>query len=121
MSNNPNTKKRGVARTIIFKSSSLFKAVCLDFNIIEEAKTRDAVEKQIKEAIIGYIKNVCKNNLSDELLNRHAEKRYWNMYNKYLELLAKKDNKKINSENLNNIIKTSIFTMPINPKILCKA
>lgn len=119
MSNNFNTKKRGLARTIIFKSGSLFKAVCLDFDIIEEAKTREDVERQIREAIIGYIKNICKNNLNDELLNRHAEKRYWNMYYKYLELLTEKNSKKINTENFNEIAKTSFFTMPINSRVLC--
>lgn len=121
MSNNLNTKKRGVARTIIFRSGLLFKAVCLDFDIIEEAETREGVEEKIREAIIGYIKNVCKNNLSDELLNRHAEKRYWNMYYKYLELLAEKNAKKISNENFNEIAKTSFFTMPIDSKVLCGA
>ena len=62
-----NTKKRGVAKTIIFKNGRLFKAVCLDFDLIEEAKTREEVEKQIREAVNGYIKNVCKNNLDDAL------------------------------------------------------
>ena len=75
-----NTKKSGVARTIIFPFGKNYKAVCLDFDIIEEAKTREGVEKQIKEAVIGYIKNVCKNNLDDRLLNRHAEKKNCGVY-----------------------------------------
>ncbi|MBI5254599.1 hypothetical protein HY932_02360 [Candidatus Falkowbacteria bacterium] len=108
-----NTKRSGIARTIIFKSSRKFKAVCLDFDIIEEASTREAAEIQIKEAIIGYIKNVCKNKLDDKLLNRHAEKKYWDRYFKYLRLIEKPQ------RIVNNIESISMFTMPINAKMLC--
>ena len=72
-----NTKKAGTARAIIFQSGKSFKAVCLDFDIIEEASTMEKAEKKIREAVVGYIKNICKNNLDDSFLNRHAEKRYW--------------------------------------------
>ena len=50
----------GMVAQIGFPSGKNYKAVCLDFDIIEESKTREEVEKQIKEAIVGYIKNVCK-------------------------------------------------------------
>ena len=106
-----NTKRNGIVRTIIFKSGKLYKAVCLDFDIIEEAKTRDEVEVQIREAIAGYLENVCKNNLNDKLLNRRAEKKYWDMFEKYQKLTSKKDVLDIK----NNIInKTQIFTLPIS-------
>lgn len=77
MNNIFNTKKQGVVRTIIFKKGKVFEAVCLDFDLIEEAKTLVEAKNQIKEAVVGYVQNVCKNNLSDELLNRHADKKYW--------------------------------------------
>ena len=111
-----NTKRSGIARTIIFKIGKKFKAVCLDFDIIEEADTREVAELQIKEAIIGYIENVCKNKLDDKLLNRHAEKKYWERYNKYLRLI-KKPQKIINVESTSMF--TIPFTMPINAKMLC--
>lgn len=117
MNKNINTKKGGIARTIIFKSGKLFKAVCLDFDIIEEANTRSEVEIQIKEAVIGYIENVCKNNLDDSLLNRHADKKYWDLYNKYLKVIK---NNKI-EKNTSDINNTSIFTIPINSEITCYA
>jgi len=109
-----NTKKKGTARTIIFKSNKKYKAVCLDFNIIEEGDTREEVEESIKEAIIGYVENVCKNKLDDKLLNRHADEKYWKMYESYVKKISKP---KI-EDNLNE---TSIFTLPINRKRICSA
>jgi hypothetical protein len=119
MNNIFNTKKGGVVRTIIFKNGRSFKAVCLDFDIIEEAKTSREAEKQIKEAIIGYIKNIYKNKLDDALLNRPAEKKYWDMYNQYIEVLAEK-NKKKNVSNFSKMANASIFTMPINSSAMCQ-
>lgn len=116
-----NTKRSGLARIIIFKSRGFFKAVCLDFDIIEEADNRVEVEKNIREAVLGYIENICKNNLDEKLLNRRADKRYWNMYYKYLELIGKEKSKK--TFLVNNVINnTSFFTMPIKDRVseVCK-
>lgn len=108
-----NRKRKGVARTIIFKSGKKYKAVCLDFDIIEEAYTRDEVEKQIKEAIVGYIENICKNKLSDKLLNRYAEKKYWGMYHRLLKQIEGQEMLRAASNDI------SMFTLPINLKTSC--
>ncbi len=113
--NHLNSKKSGTARTIIFKKGKLYKAVCLDFDIIEESESREEVELMIKEAIVGYIKNICLNKLDDQLLNRHADDRYWQMYFKYLKTI---DAQKINTSQVKD---TSIFTIPINKKMFCPA
>jgi len=115
-----NTKKSGVARTIIFPSGKNYKAVCLDFDIVEEAKTGEEVERQIKEAIVGYIKNVCKNNLDDRLLNRHAEKKYWDIYYKHIERITKKE-KSPKANIVHPIDLTSMFTTPINLRAYCNS
>jgi hypothetical protein len=107
-----NNKKNGLARIIILKIGKKYKAICLDFDIIEEADTRDIVEKSIKEAIIGYVQNICKNNLDDKLLNRSADEKYWKIYREYLKKIEKQ---KINSD----VDETSIFTLPIDQKKLC--
>ncbi|MFA6536986.1 MAG: hypothetical protein WCT18_01155 [Patescibacteria group bacterium] len=109
-----NTKKKGIARTIILKKGLKFVAVCLDFDLFEESKDFEKVEKAIKEAIIGYVENVCKNKLADSLLNRPAPKKYWDMYYKYCESIKKP---KIVGIDINKI---SMFTMPINSKMFCK-
>ena len=113
----PNTKKRGVARIIIFPFSEGFKAVCLDFDLIEEAKTFQEVEGQIRESVEGYVENVCKNNLSDELLNRPAEKKYWDMlieYQKYI--IAKKNSERSFPR---SVQASSFLSLPI--RSLCQA
>jgi hypothetical protein len=111
-----NTKNKGIARAIIFKSGKQYKAVCLDFDLIEEADTREGVEQLIKESIIGYIKNICLNKLDDKLLNRHADKIYWSLYERHLEQIGK-EKKRIS----NDAKETSMFTMPINLRAFCNA
>jgi len=104
-----NTKKTGFARTIIFPCKGGYAAVCLDFNIIEEDEDRDVLEKSIKEAIVGYIETVRKVNLDDSFMNRHASKRYWNMYEACLKMIENKDKKPISA----SMKKYSLFILPI--------
>lgn len=111
-----NTKKSGLARIIIFPEKKQFVAVCLDFDLIEEAKTREEAEEQIKEAVVGYIQNVCKNNMEDKLLNRHAPKKYWKMYEEYLKLIKTNKGRASFSKNTQ---KSSLFTLPINELVGC--
>ncbi|KKQ57543.1 MAG: hypothetical protein US74_C0003G0010 [Parcubacteria group bacterium GW2011_GWA2_38_13] len=85
-----NTKKSGVARVIIFPVGKKYKAICLDFDIIEEASSFDRVEERVREAVRGYVVNICKNNLDDNLLNRHADGRYWKIYERYLKMISHK-------------------------------
>jgi len=76
-----NTKEKGIIRFVIFPQKKLFVGVCLDFNIIEEGEDPKKVIESLEEAAIGHIEVVIKENLSDELLNRHAPKKYWDKYN----------------------------------------
>jgi len=107
--NKANTKNSGIARTIIFPCKGGFLGVCLDFNIIEEGEVREGVEASMREAVIGYIECVCRNNLSNELLNRHADKRYWKIYKSYLDLIENKAKRLVSS----NLKKVSLFVYPI--------
>jgi predicted RNase H-like HicB family nuclease len=107
---NINTKKYGHARAIIFPCKGGFRAVCLDFDIIEDCKTREDAEAMIKEAMTGYIKNVCKNNLDDSLLNRSADKKYWKIYEGYLKLLKAKTR----TAAPKNVRESSLYSQPIS-------
>ena len=115
--NKNNTKNIGIARTIVFPCKGGYRGVCLDFDIIEEGETRDEVEKSMKEAVIGYIENICKNNLDDKLLNRHADKKYWKLYESYIDMMKNKDSKPVSA----NLKKSSLFTFPISNNCECLA
>lgn len=107
-----NTKKRGLARVIILPFSKGYKAVCLDFDLIEEAETFEEVNRQIRESVTGYIENVFRNNLPDELLNRPAEARYWEMFEEYSKYIAEK---KIRTTSLpRNAARLASFSLPIS-------
>jgi predicted RNase H-like HicB family nuclease len=115
--NKNNTKKQGIARTMIFPCKGGYMAVCLDFDIIEEGDTREELEESMKEAVIGYIENVCKNNLDDKLLNRHADKKYWKIYDSYLDMMKNSTKKSISA----NLKRSSLFTFPISNNCECFA
>ncbi len=96
---------------MIFPLSKGFRAVCLDFDLIEDAKTFEEVEKQIRESVEGYVENICKNDLSDELLNRHAEKKYWKMLEEYQRFIVAKKNSERNFAT--NVERSSFLSLPI--------
>jgi len=112
-----NTKRRGIARIIIFPFSRGFRAVCLDFDLIEDAKMFEEVEKQIRESVEGYVENIYKNNLPDELLNRPAEKKYWKMSEEYQKFMAAKKNSERSFAP--NVGRSSFLSLPI--RSLCQA
>ena len=106
-----NTKKRGIARIIIFPfGKNSYRAVCLDFDLIEDAKTIEQVEHEIRESVMGYVENVCINNLPDELLNRHADQKYWKILKAYQKYMA---SKRVIQNFSRNVEKSSFLSLPI--------
>lgn len=75
-----NTKKSGIVRFLYIKYEDRVVGVCLDFNILEEGKNFDEVRKHLETAAKLHLITVCKKKLSDDLLNRHAPKKYWELY-----------------------------------------
>ena len=106
-----NTKKFGIARILIIPQTNKFEAVCLDFDLIEEARTLREAKKQIEAAVRGYVVNICKNDLDNSLLNRPAAKKYWKMFEQYQKFAS---NRSRSSSSANKKIKNSVFlSMPI--------
>ena len=85
-----NTKKQGIARIFIYQEKKKYIGVNLDFYLVEECDTKERVRETIINSSIDYLRTVIKNELSDNLLNRHAPEKYWEMYRKYNELLSVK-------------------------------
>ncbi len=80
-----NTKKLGQATVFIYPEGKKFVGVCLEFGIIEEHENLDVLRHNIREAVVGYVEAIAKNNLSEDLLNRSAPKVYWSKFAKHLK------------------------------------
>lgn len=108
------TKQTIIARVIIYKEKEKFQAICLDFNVFAYGDTMEEVEKEIKGAVLGHAKAVFENNLSKELLFRPADQKYWDMLDKYFELMKQKTARKTLQK-----VKTA-FEMPLPQHNLCR-
>ena len=80
-----NTYKSGIARVIIYKSGSEYRAVCLDFDIVVAGNNQKKVVETIKNLVEGYVENASKNKLPEIVLNRPAAKKYWKKYQELLD------------------------------------
>ena len=80
MSRPRNTKKGGLVEFLVYKEGKTFVGVCLTFDIIEEGKDPHKLMQSVREAALGHLRTVRDLGLSDELLNRHAPKEYWQKY-----------------------------------------
>ena len=87
-----NTKKRGFAESVIFCKDGTWIAVCLTFDILEEGKSYEEVQKALTSAIELHIETIQKENLPDALLNRYAPDKYWDLY---FKATAEKSKKKL--------------------------
>lgn len=84
-----NTKKKGRFRMVALPSfDSKFKYVvaCIDFAIVREGNDVMELITEVRNASISYLENVCKNDLSDKLLNQTLPKKYVNAYEKANEV-----------------------------------
>ena len=75
-----NTKEKGFMTRIVFKENEYFVGVCLEFDLEIEGKSLEETEEKLSDYSRAWLYNVQKNNLSDELLNRPAPKKYWEVY-----------------------------------------
>jgi len=90
-----NTKDRGTMEFLVYKEGKTFVGVCLTFDIVEEGNNPEKLMESIQEAAQGHLKVVREANMSDDLLNRHAPKEYWDVYYKAIEEI--KSNKPVKS------------------------
>jgi len=84
-----NTKESGVIEYLVYKEGNSYVGVCLTFDIIEEGDDPNKLMLSIQEAAELHLKVVRDKNMSDELLNRHTEEKYWTIYFKAVEELQK--------------------------------
>ena len=75
-----NTKESGLIEYIVYKEGKTYVGVCLSFDIIEEGDDPNKLMLSIQEAAELHLKVVRDRKMPDELLNRHAEEKYWEVY-----------------------------------------
>ena len=83
-----NTKQSGVMQFVVFCENDRFFGVCLDFNIIVDGLSAKEVQDRVINISYDHLNTVRKNDLDDSLLNRHAPKEYWEMYEKFQKMNA---------------------------------
>ena len=108
-----NKKEQGLARILIYPEKNKYVGVCLDFDIIEEASSKEEAINQIKEATRGYIINAWKNNLDDSLLNRPAPEKYRKIYQEYSRFIVAKNGERV-KKITPKIKASSLFSIPIS-------
>ncbi len=77
-----NTYKSGAVSYVGFKEKDKFVAVCLEFDLVAEAKTLQEAKDRIEDLSNAWLHNVIANKLPEELVNKTAPKKYWEIYEK---------------------------------------
>jgi len=119
-----NTINKGQITLLIFKrlKDKIFTGVCLDFGIVLEGKNVEDLKHQLMEASIGYLETVRKDKLSEELLNNQAEKKYFDLYKKFL----KEEKKRIAEITARKAVSQpkpffNLSRVPVNQLVACYA
>src|SRR3989344_408395 len=84
-----NTKEKGIIEYLVYREGNSYIGVCLTFDILEEGDDPNKLMLSIQEAAELHLKVVREKKMSDELLNRHCEEKYWIIYFKAVEDLQK--------------------------------
>jgi hypothetical protein len=92
MANLVNMKKELSVRFFIFKEKGEkhFTGVCLDFGIVLEGKNPIELKHELETAAIGYLKTIAMEGMSADLLRNQAEKKYFDLYERFLKYQKEK-------------------------------
>ena|SRR3989344_233954 len=72
-----NTYNFGKLTFLILKEKQSYTGVCLEFDLIVNAPTPEEAREHIEDLASGWLENVKKNKLSENLLNKRAPEKYW--------------------------------------------
>ena len=89
-SSNNNTKEKGILRFLVYfePKDNEFVGICMDLGIIKTGKNPVLVEQDVTEAAMGYVETICKEQLSDRLLNQKPPKEYIEVFNNYIAITS---------------------------------
>jgi len=75
-----NTYRSGKLQYLFYKHGKKHVGVCLNLNIYEEGNSFEKVKEILTNISKDHVEYVIKNKLSENLLNRPAPKKYWDIY-----------------------------------------
>ncbi|OGE00046.1 hypothetical protein A3J17_05165 [Candidatus Curtissbacteria bacterium RIFCSPLOWO2_02_FULL_40_11] len=80
-----NTYKSGRVTFLVIQEDKKYTGVCLEFDLSVQAETPEEARRLIEDYTKVWHRNAVKNKLPEEVLNRPAPKKYWEIYKKLLE------------------------------------
>ena len=86
-----NTYQSGAVTYLIFKEKDKFVGICLEFDLEIEADTLKKAQERIQDLSQGWLYNVVKHKLSEDLLNKPAPKKYWKIFEDVKEKMEKRE------------------------------
>ncbi len=89
-----NTYKSGSVTFLLIPEKNKYLGVCLEFDLVVQADTLKEAKEQIEDYAELWHINAVKHKLPEELLNKPAPKKYWDIYAK----LVDQDLKRIKAE-----------------------
>lgn len=72
-----NTYEFGQMTILVIPEGKSYTGVCLEFDLVVKAPTREKAKEHIEELAYSWLENIKKNKLSEKLLNKRAPEKYW--------------------------------------------
>ena len=86
-----NTYKSSRVTFLVIPENDKFIGVCLEFDLVIRADSMREAQEQIQDYANLWFKNAVKNRLPEEVLNRSADSKYWNVFKK----LVRRDHERL--------------------------
>lgn len=74
-----NTYQSGIITYLVLKEKDKFLGICMEFDLEAEGKTLEETKNRIEDYSRAWLENVVQNQLPETLLNRSADKKYWDI------------------------------------------
>jgi hypothetical protein len=107
-----NTKKGGQLNffTYFDKSENAFVGVCIELAIIKESVNEAKLKRDLVSAAAGYVENVCKHGLSEDLLNQEPPEEYMKIFHRFISTL---ENKPVQTSKTVDYSLAAVFSRPV--------
>jgi hypothetical protein len=112
-----NTKQLCAATVFIYPSKDKYVGVCLELDLVDEDRSKEALDERMKQRVESYLSFIQKKNFDDSLLNRPAPKKYWSKFYQFLDLMREEERKR--SRSLTSL-KGTTFTTPASDFVVSR-